>query len=257
MLAHREHDQSKRGASMDDIISGVYIISNNLNGHKYIGSSINFQTRKKTHLIELKANKHHSQYLQRAWNKYGEQNFTFEVLEICKIEYLIEREQHYIDTINPEYNISRTAGSCLGCKHSEETKQKLSRIVTGIKRPPRTLEHRRKLSEANKGKPFTEERCQNISTGNKGKKKRPRTEEYCRNIAKAHIGIPLSEEHKKSISESHKGKVLTEEHRNNISKALMGNKRTLGHSLSEEHRQKISASLQKHYKDKRLNKGGD
>jgi len=54
----------------------------------------------------------------------------FEIIENCEIEKLIEREQHYIDTLNPFFNILRIAYSSLGRispmkgkRHSEETKK--------------------------------------------------------------------------------------------------------------------------------------
>jgi group I intron endonuclease len=47
---------------------------------------------------------------------------------------LIQREQYYIDLLNPEYNICKIAGSNLGFKHSEITKEKLSISKKGVKR---------------------------------------------------------------------------------------------------------------------------
>mgnify|MGYP000886959842 CR=1 FL=1 len=64
-------------------IPGVYQIVNKLNGHKYIGSSINIWTRWGRHLSDLRKNKHDNNYLQNAWNKYGEDNFEFGVLLFC------------------------------------------------------------------------------------------------------------------------------------------------------------------------------
>jgi group I intron endonuclease len=46
-----------------------------------------------------------------------------EILEYCVIFNLIEREQYYISLFNPEYNILKIAGSNLGFKHSEATKE--------------------------------------------------------------------------------------------------------------------------------------
>ena len=52
-------------------ISGVYQIVNELNGHRYIGSSKNIQHRILVHRSALRRNSHHSIYLQNAFNKYG------------------------------------------------------------------------------------------------------------------------------------------------------------------------------------------
>jgi group I intron endonuclease len=58
--------------------------------------------------------------------KYGYSSFKVYILEYCEKENLIQREQYYFDRLNPNYNICKTAGSTLGRKHSEETKEKLS-----------------------------------------------------------------------------------------------------------------------------------
>ena len=58
--------------------------------------------------------------------KYGYSKFTLEILEHCDSDKCLEREQYYIDLLNPEYNILKIAGSRLGSIQSEETKQKMS-----------------------------------------------------------------------------------------------------------------------------------
>ena len=52
--------------------------------------------------------------------------FMLEILEYCDPDMVIEREQYYIDTLKPEYNILKTAGSLKGFKHSEATKRLIS-----------------------------------------------------------------------------------------------------------------------------------
>lgn len=51
----------------------------------YIGSAVDFRRRKYKHLADLRNNKHHSDHLQKSWNKYGSANFLFEVVEVVKI----------------------------------------------------------------------------------------------------------------------------------------------------------------------------
>jgi hypothetical protein len=58
--------------------------------------------------------------------KNGYSKFRLEILEYCELEILIEREQYYLDTLNPEYNILKKAGSLTGFKHSEATKELMS-----------------------------------------------------------------------------------------------------------------------------------
>ena len=95
---------------------------------------------------------HHSRHLQASWNKHGEACFAFEAIDFCRPEKLLEVEQHYIDSINPSFNVCKTAGSTLGRNHSEETRAKISKRRTGSKMPPRDAEYRKKLSDIHKGK---------------------------------------------------------------------------------------------------------
>ena len=60
----------------------LYIIINTTNNKKYIGKTTNFEQRKQQHLSELRKGTHHSHKLQRAYNKYGEDNFIWEKFEI-------------------------------------------------------------------------------------------------------------------------------------------------------------------------------
>lgn len=108
---------------------GIYKIVNIINNKFYIGSSNNILKRFSTHKNFLRKKKHHSPYLQRAWNKYGEKNFTFEVIEYCTIDEKLKLEQHYINKFKPEYNISLSALCPMeGRKHSEKTIKKFKKI---------------------------------------------------------------------------------------------------------------------------------
>lgn len=64
--------------------SGIYIIRNLANDKVYIGKSKNIKQRKNTHFSALKLNKHNNQHLQNSYNKYGKNNFEFDVLEYCE-----------------------------------------------------------------------------------------------------------------------------------------------------------------------------
>lgn len=108
-------------------IAGVYEIRNIMNGHKYIGSSVNVPRRWAEHKRKLNANEHHSIALQRAWNKYGADNFTFEILEeVADKISCVSREQAWLDKCTPEYNIAPNANTPGGCVVSAETRKKLS-----------------------------------------------------------------------------------------------------------------------------------
>lgn len=135
----------------------IYKISNIINNKFYIGSTKYFINRRREHIYTLNKKTHRNKYLQRAWDKYGQENFKFEILEenVDK-DKLLEREQFYLDTLKPYleeigYNLNPTAGSNLGFKmpkeaiekirkantgkkHSEETKKRISEIQIGKKR---------------------------------------------------------------------------------------------------------------------------
>lgn len=112
--------------------SGVYVIINKTNNHRYIGSSKNIYGRLLKHRALLRANRHENQHLQNAWNKYNESNFEYYVLEYCGIDKLFEREQFFIDTLYPEYNIAPKADSAGFI--SEEMKKNMSKArINGIK----------------------------------------------------------------------------------------------------------------------------
>lgn len=101
--------------------SGIYQIVNTVNGKKYIGSAVNFRKRWRLHISCLRNGTHHSKHLQAAWNKYGEEAFTFEKIMECAKEELLDYEQLCLDEENPEYNMALCATNpMLGRKHSEE-----------------------------------------------------------------------------------------------------------------------------------------
>lgn len=78
----------------------------------YIGQTKDFKTRKRQHFRKLNTNKHFNLHLQFAFNKYGENNFIFEIIEVVNVKFLDDREQYYIDLygITSLYNIAPIAG---------------------------------------------------------------------------------------------------------------------------------------------------
>lgn len=86
--------------------SGIYKIINLINQKIYVGSTKNFNNRKRDHFNTLKNKKHCNKHLQRAYDKYGKESFIFEILEYCEINILLEREKYYFELLKPEYNIA-------------------------------------------------------------------------------------------------------------------------------------------------------
>jgi group I intron endonuclease len=108
-------------------ISGVYCIVNFINGHFYVGSSKNISNRWSRHKSDLRKEKHGNRYLQRAWNKYGVENFGFNIIEETSVENLVEREQYYLDSCKPQYNMCPNAFTIRGIKRTQEVKDKIGR----------------------------------------------------------------------------------------------------------------------------------
>lgn len=108
--------------------SGIYCIRNVLNNKRYVGSAVNLAARYRTHKYDLRRGKHHSPHLQNSWVKYGPDAFEFVVLESCCAEDLITREQHWMDSLFPEYNVLPNAGSNRGHRWSDEQKRKFVEV---------------------------------------------------------------------------------------------------------------------------------
>lgn len=82
-----------------------------------------------------KQTKKNKSIISSALLKNGYHSFDLAILEYCKKEYLITREQYYINTFKPEYNILKDARSRLGVSHTAETKAKIKAANIGIKKP--------------------------------------------------------------------------------------------------------------------------
>jgi group I intron endonuclease len=114
-------------------VSGVYKIQSILYPERcYIGSTNNFTRRRREHFYNLRNNKHDSPKLQNHYNKYGENDLAFSVVVECEEERAVVKEQCYINIFKPWFNISPTASSSLGIKRSDDFKQNLKVIRTGM-----------------------------------------------------------------------------------------------------------------------------
>jgi group I intron endonuclease len=86
---------------------GIYRIINRKDGKCYYGSSANIDKRFSLHLKTLRSGTHHNAHLQRAWTKYGENAFVFEIVEYCNADQLLVVEQAYLDSNVDGYNIGK------------------------------------------------------------------------------------------------------------------------------------------------------
>ena len=124
---YKRNEENKK----DNEECGIYSITNILNGKRYIGQTYNFKYRWMRHRSYLKHNSEHNAHLQNAWNKYGSNNFRFEIIEKCQFEKLDEREIYwinYFDSKNSGYNFADGGLGCRGYKHSDEEIMKMRLI---------------------------------------------------------------------------------------------------------------------------------
>ena len=104
----------------------IYKILNKQNSKFYIGSTNNIQNRWNIHRYELRHNLHSNNYLQNAWNKYGEENFEF--VQICEIQddLQFKLEQWFLNNLKPfppnGYNILTDTSNGFADRDYEKTK---------------------------------------------------------------------------------------------------------------------------------------
>jgi group I intron endonuclease len=243
-------------SSIDDIptSSGIYRITCTITGLIYVGSAVNLRRRWITHCSDLRRNKHGNPKLQRAFNKYGSDAFSFEVLELILIpEMLIPREQYWFSRLQPfgsrGFNIAKVAGSTLGRKASPEAIEKnrighLGQVRNiGRRASPEAIA---KMSAAKRGKPIphwigkkhsqeTIEKLRITHLGQPsywtGKKRSPET------IAKARAkklgkpsprrpGYTHSPEHREKLRIANLGKKASEETKRKLSEMRKGRKQS-------------------------------
>ena len=172
------------------------------------------------------------QLFYRAIKKYGWENIEHEIIahnltkqEVDNFEILMIHKLH---SNSPKYGYNNSIGgeaNHKGCKHSEETKKK--------------------ISESGKGRKHTDEQNQAKSKIQKGK---ITSEETKKRISKSLKGKIVSDETKKKLSESHKGYIFSDEHKQKISNSRKGKyvgvkSHNYGTHLPEETKKKISESL--------------
>lgn len=150
--------------------SGIYKILNTKTNKFYIGQASNLSRRFIVHKSQFIRNIHPNIYLQRAWNKYSFWFFEFIILEYCELEKLVEREQFYIDTLKPEYNLCLKAGSPnLGKNLTKEHREKISKAGKGRKF---SIETRAKMSAWQIGRKMSDEAKQNMFKAKLGNQSR-------------------------------------------------------------------------------------
>jgi group I intron endonuclease len=133
--------------------------------------------------------KHSTSYINNALIKEGFSAFRLYIIEYCKKEDLIKKEQYYFDLLKPTYNICKAAGSSLGRLHRIESKEKISKSKLNTK-----------LGEDNHFYGQTH------------------TEEARLKMVKTKLNKTLSEKVKSKISATMTGRRLTEQQKVNLSR---------------------------------------
>lgn len=156
--------------------SGIYCIENKINNKKYIGSSVDIEDRFRHHKSSLRNNRHFNKHLQASWDKYGEDNFEFYIIEsgVSDLSELEVREDFYIEkysSTNDDFGYNQKWGFGRKKKGTERDKK------------PMLEETKRKLSISLSGRPKSE-------------------------LWKQKMRRPISENHKRKIGESHLFKKL-------------------------------------------------
>jgi group I intron endonuclease len=159
--------------------SCVYVIKTTIDKKIYVGSAVNYYRRKSIHISDLKRHKHHNFLLQNLYDQFGETVLIFEILEKCKKEDLIKKEQFYINMFDDILlNICRIAGSCLG--RSITWRDKISKSKLGHET---SIDTRNKIGLGNKNKTVNQLIRDQISKSSIGKKKPPRTKVHSNKIS--------------------------------------------------------------------------
>jgi len=170
---------------------GIYKIINNSNNKFYIGSSVNIQQRWSAHKSLLKRGLHANKHLQSSWDKYGEDGFSFVVVEELEEDSILDREQElieqsrsFVNEVGYNKNLSTTA-PMKGRKHSKEAIEKIRKASTGMKHSQETKD---KIGKAHKGKVVSKETRERLSKAKKG-------------ITPACAHIPMTQEGRRRMSE--------------------------------------------------------
>lgn len=202
---------------------GIYAIRNKINGKVYIGSSADIHHRWVSHRSGLNNNKHHAKHLQYSWNKNGEDAFSFEILETCDLDKLVEREQYHIDlnkAVDNDhgYNTCPAAGSTLGLKASKETKEKLSKFHKERYKDENNRKKTKELTKAATNTKEYKEMCSNRS-------KRLWADEDFRTKQKEAMVGSISDEQREAQAERMRERFSDEAYRNRVALAIPHRKR--------------------------------
>ena len=157
-----------------DYDCGIYQIRNLLDGKVYVGQSKTLRRRENDHFSYLRRNKHGNIHLQRAYNRDGKENFVFEIIVLCEPDQLTYYEQSIKDINEGNcYNMTICVDSQKGIKHSQQTKDKISKTKIGVsvkRTKPMSEEEHKNRSASQRGRKYPQWHHDKISDAQVGKK---------------------------------------------------------------------------------------
>lgn len=176
----------------------IYCIENKINGKKYIGlTTKSIEERWHCHVVQAKQNAKRNMVIAKAILKYGKENFEISVLEECVDEKELRKKEKVwiaeLNTFNDGYNMTLGGDGLLGYKHTDETKEKMSKSQIGNKNNKGHF----------KGRNHSEHSKKLISEKNSGS-------------LHGMFGKTHTDEVKKAISEKHKKKVAQYDDNENL-----------------------------------------
>ena len=127
---------------MAEIISGIYKIINTVTGDFYIGSSKNVNRRWACHKCLSTWNECPNNPMYIDMQKYGLDNFSFQILEEVEIESLKETEQKFIETLKPTYNNYNANGF-----NTERRKERQKEYNKKYQKSPKYKEYKNKYQK--------------------------------------------------------------------------------------------------------------
>ncbi len=226
----------------------IYEIRNLFNSKIHIGSTQDIENRRKGHYSELEKNIHTNHYLQNSWNKYGKNNFEFNIvvtaIDVTRDE-LYEIEADYRERLNSYipngYNISRSKlgpPNHKGTKRTEKEKENMRKAYTEERRikmrelslgklnhfygehhteaTKKIIREKRKLQPPRSNYHPSPETIEKMKRSLKGRKSpmegKHHLPEARQKMREAKLGTHLCESAIQKLKDFNTGKVLTPEH---------------------------------------------
>lgn len=222
-------------------VSGIYLITCVPSGRVYVGQSVSIRHRWEEHRRSLRTGVHRNPILQASYNKYGADAFRFDVLCECVDADLETVERTRIAAFRAErgdallMNIGTDVRNPMkGRHHTEEARRKISNFHKGRKRPPRSDEWCRAISQAKIGTIQSDYQRRKSALSRTGLR---RSQEAIAKTAAKNRGTKRSAETRALLSLRRRARIISDEQRAKTSAAMKGR------VFSPEHRSRANAGL--------------